>query len=98
MWNNTDVGVLNIIESFCGGNTDGTRCGIFHGNDQVYPSDLCGSPNYLIIGYHWGSNTPHTSLAYGGFCSFTRDVGLHTDASTNASDTYPEVCIRLSKN
>ena len=65
------------------------------GSDGV---NLFGSPNYLIIGYHWGSNTPHTSLAYGGFCSFTREVGLHTVASTNASYTYPEVCIRLSKN
>ena len=43
LWNNTDVDVLNIIESFCGGNAEDTSCGIFHDNDQVYLSALCGS-------------------------------------------------------
>ena len=100
-YNNYHFGQSGLLVDYCGSEyfrrrESGVYSHAFSAN--TYADTYDGSPNYLIIGYHWGSNTPHTSLAYGGFCSFTRDVGLHTDASTNASDTYPEVCIRLSKN
>lgn len=71
--------------------------GIFclHGN---HAQTNTGSLTIYIAYYHWGHKTLYTSLAYGGFGSYTRDVGLYTDAPTDASDTHPEVCNRLSKN